>query len=467
MKFFLISLVTVLMFSCGVNTNENEVLNEKDDLDNIEVNDMESVFEDPVEVEQYENKENFSISFKTIEDGFDPYSDIIFGDTLGNVYYSKKHSGTTLKNGSPLKDLLKLDPDGILVWQTPFSLYDIEDMYVYDYEFSLKSMSIFVSGTYSSKDSLKMFLAKISADGTQSWLKFWGTEGEGWATPFSIATDSDENIYVGGRVIGALEGTIAAEDNNNNTRNSDAFVSKWDKNGNLLWSKQSGKLLTDVVMGVTVDKDDKIYVTGTENVDHGNYATNSSNFGTSMFLSKLNSDGNEIWRIEDYDKNDQIHGIDVGVIGEDIVVLGQRCILPPAVPGDFCYLHPYIKKYDKDSHKIWEKRWRGKENSDSVTTGVKLNISGNRIYTILDAWERSGDNSDIMITIFDSDGTNLSSQILKSKCQDYPGHISILPDGLVMITGITDGWFGSNLSTAECEVEIFRPFVMILEPKEE
>ena len=72
-----------------------------------------------------------------------------------------------------------------------------------------------------------------------------------------------------------------------------------------------------------------------------------------------------------------------------------------------------------------------------------------------------------MITIFDSDGTNLSSQILKSKCQDYPGHISILPDGLVMITGITDGWFGSNLSTAECEVEIFRPFVMILEPKEE
>ena len=461
MKYLLMIIASLFILSCG---DEPDYVNDNDEAtSDVEVSD-ENITEEPVEIEQYENKEYFSTSFKVIDDGFDPYTDIIFGDTFGNLFYSKKHTETSLKSGSPIKDLLKLDPDGILVWQTPFDLYDISDMYVYDYEFSNVSSSIFISGTYSNPETSEMFLAKISADGVQSWIKFWGTGADGWGTPFSIAIDSNENIYVGGRVIGALEGTTAAEDNNNNTRNSDAFVTKWDKDGNLLWNKQSAKLHTDVVMGIAVDGNDDIYITGTENVDHGDYATNSSNFGTNMFFAKWNSDGNEIWRVANHNENDQTHGIDVGIIGKDIVVLGHRCILPPVKPNDFCYLHPYLSKYNSDGNKIWEKQWRGKNNNDSVTTATRLNIHDEEIYTILDAWEKSGQNSDIMITVFDNNGANLSSQILESKCQDYPGHISILPEGLVMITGITDGWFGNDLATAECETETFRPFAMILEP---
>lgn len=462
MKYLFAIIALLFVLSCD---DKTENISDNDEINaDTEVGD-DSMIEEPVGFEQYENKEHFTNSFKVIDDGFDPYTDIIFGDTFGNLYYSKKHTVTSLKNGSPLKDLLKLDPDGILVWQMPFDLYDISDMYVSDYEFSVSSASIIVSGIYFNGETSAMFVAKLSADGVQSWLKFWGTESDGWGSPSSIAIDSNENIYVGGLVIGALEGTTAAEDNNNNTRNSDAFVTKWDKDGNLLWNKQSTKLHTDAVRGIAVDGNDDVFITGTENIDHGDYSTMSSNLGTSMFLTKWNSDGNEIWRIQNYYENVISHGVDIAIIDKDVVVLGHKCIVSGKRTYEDCSFNPYLSRYNSEGKKIWEKRWRGKDGEASaMATAVKVTVRDNKIYTILDDWGPNAYNSDIMITVFSSEGTLLLSQTLVSACQDYPGQISVLPEGLVMITGTTDGWFGNDLATAECETETFRPFAMILEP---
>ena len=150
-------------------------------------------------------------------------------------------------------------------------------------------------------------------------------------------------------------------------------------------------------------------------------------------------------------------------MGEDVIVLGNKC-LPSSIDEDgMCHYHPYLTKYNSKGKMIWEKRWTSNKGPESETNSTNMAISGNRIYTIHDAWEFSGHNSDIMLTTFDGDGNKISNQIIKSQCQDYPAHISSLPENKVMITGLTDGWVGESIETADCEWENFKLFSMILD----
>lgn len=444
------------------NNDEIEQTDNIEQTDSVEQPDSSEQNDDDNHIVNNEN--TFSVSFEVIDDGMDPYTDIIFGDKKGNVFYSKRNPETLTKNTGSLKDLLKLDPTGALVWQTPLDLPASHEVYVYDYEFSEKSFSILVAGTIRLDSKLKMFLIKISAAGFPSWVKLFETEGEGWIMPYTIATDSDDNTYVGGSIVGHLSDTSSASDNNINTRNSDALVIKVNKNGNILWSRQTQNTNTDLVFGLSVDKNDNLYLTGTENVTSGDYAVNCSNHGTGMFLSKWDKNGSEIWRVEQNHEKDQIHGMSVGMLDNDVAILGHRC-LPSSITDDGCNYQPFLARYNTNGEKIWEKSWISGRGLQSVTNATNMVISGNKIYTIHNAWEFSGHNSDIMLTIFDGSGKELSNKIIASQCQDYPNHISALPGDAIMITGITDGWFGDSIETSDCEWEVFRPFVMILKPE--
>lgn len=446
MKYLFAIIALLFVLSCD---DKTENISDNDETaTNTELSD-DSVTEEPVEFEQYENKEYFSTSFKIIDEGISPFSDIVFSDTLGNLFYSKKHDETYLKNGTPLKDLLKLDPDGILVWQLPLDIYDINDMSVFDYEFSSVSSSILITGIYVNYELSKMFLAKISADGFTSWIKFWGNDGGGFSNPLSVAVDSKENIYVGG---------WTSASSNSDGAEKKLFLTKWDSEGSILWTKKSQEQYGDRISGIAIDSNDSVYAIGTENIGAWNNIP-----GSNMFIKKWDSNGNEIWKIAEYGKKDGDNGIDIGINGDEILAFGHKSVNSENEQG----IAPYLIKYTSGGKKIWEKRWRGKDGDESAfAEAIRLTVDNNKIYTILFDWGsfEHGGTSDIMMTVFDDSGIFLLSQTFVSKCQDYPGHISILPEGLVMITGATDGWIGNDLATAECDTEQFKPFAMILEP---
>jgi subtilisin-like proprotein convertase family protein len=85
-----------------------------------------------------------------------------------------------------------------------------------------------------------------------AWQKQLGTPEYDHAN--AVATDSTGNVYTTGRTTGNLAGTNAGL--------GDAFVNKFDDNGNLLWQRQLGTSGYDEANGMSVDDAGNVYLTG-------------------------------------------------------------------------------------------------------------------------------------------------------------------------------------------------------------
>jgi hypothetical protein len=119
------------------------------------------------------------------------------------------------------------------------------------------------------------FLRKYSPDGSVLWTRQLGSTGEDRALGIDI--DDFGNAFIVGSTNGSLAGPIAGA--------QDAFVSKYDPAGNLLWTRQFGGNEDDRAQGVTADASGNVILTGwTETADQFD-----------IFATKYDSAGNLIW----------------------------------------------------------------------------------------------------------------------------------------------------------------------------
>lgn len=107
----------------------------------------------------------------------------------------------------------------------------------------------------------------------------------------SLSTkDGDGNIIIAGSFNGtATFGTIQ----HTSIGSGDIFIAKYDSKGNLLWSKRAGGLGYDTVLGICVDSDGDIYITGqTAGESTFEDHTIEPNAGYYCYLTKYTSAGN-------------------------------------------------------------------------------------------------------------------------------------------------------------------------------
>ncbi len=95
-------------------------------------------------------------------------------------------------------------------------------------------------------------LAKLDHEGNLLWSRHIGTSV--YDASYSVATDSAGNVFISGRTWGDLAGT--------NQGGYDAFVIKFDGDGNVLWSQQMGTSGRDESWAVATGPNDEVYVTG-------------------------------------------------------------------------------------------------------------------------------------------------------------------------------------------------------------
>lgn len=97
---------------------------------------------------------------------------------------------------------------------------------------------------------------------------------------------------------------------NNNSYSKDAFLAKQDPNGNYLWARYCNSGLDDRALGVCVDKDDNIIITGTywSNMTVGPYQLNGN--ADHVFVVKYDPQGNLLWAICGGGTGDD-HGFDL------------------------------------------------------------------------------------------------------------------------------------------------------------
>ncbi|MHC4563118.1 MAG: SBBP repeat-containing protein [Planctomycetota bacterium] len=197
-------------------------------------------------------------------------------DSLGNVYMSGHLSG-----GGEVY-ISKYTSSGEEVWMrqltggTDCTSYDI----------SADGLGgVFVSGMTNgdvggaNAGSVDAFVARYDTSGNLTWVKQYGTSEED--TGYGVSADGLGNVYVSGYTRGDLGGQNAGE--------GDAYISKFNANGELVWIDQFGTENLDWSYHIAADSAG-VYVTGF--VDQG---FGYPSVDPEAFLRRYDTDGNLIW----------------------------------------------------------------------------------------------------------------------------------------------------------------------------
>ncbi len=245
----------------------------------------------------------------------------------------------------------------------------------------------------------------------------------------SVAVDAAGNVYTSGRFTGTVDFDPGAGSVNLTSAGSaDAFITKMDPSGNLIWAKRVGGTQDELIYANAIDGSGNVYLTGsfqgTADFDPGPGVFNLTapgGFIDDIFILKLDPDGNFLWA-----KRIGASGLDFGqsiAVGPSGVVTtgsfegtvdfdpgaGTAFLAAPAGQDEI-----FILKLDANGNFVWTKRMGG-SNGDfgrSITLDASENVystgffrgtadfdPGPATFNLTDAG-----NSDIFVSKLDASG---------------------------------------------------------------
>ena len=210
--------------------------------------------------------------------------------------------GETQLRSVGLRDifLAKLDADGKVLWAVSAggaeedlghgATVDSEgNIFVTGY---IEGKAMFGDQTLNGHGGDDMFLAKYDTDGKLRWVRRAG----GALTDFGRAVAVDPGGYV--YVTGVFRGAAMFERTRLVSRgNSDIFVAKYDRAGELQWVKQAGGQGEDRGHGIAADQTGAVYVAGSFHgaAGFGEQQCLSSVGDRDVFLAKYDAAGVLLW----------------------------------------------------------------------------------------------------------------------------------------------------------------------------
>jgi hypothetical protein len=138
-----------------------------------------------------------------------------------------------------------------------------------------------------------VWLAATSVQGQVQWMRQGGIGGSGYA----IAADAQLNTYVAGLV----NDPALFDQDTTGSHFSDAFLAKYDPDGNVQWVRTGGSELIDRAADIVLDELGNAYITGFFNTNPINPTvafggTVLNGLGESdLFVAKYDANGNLVW----------------------------------------------------------------------------------------------------------------------------------------------------------------------------
>ena len=197
----------------------------------------------------------------------------------------------------------KLDPNGVLLWNTflggdgnddgsAISVDENGDIYVLgvsDADWGCAPVICTVRAYTSGRD---VFTAKLDSDGTLQWNTFLGDSGND--SPGSMGVDNNGDLYLSGSSKTAWGLPLRAY-----AGDLDAFVAKLNSNGALLWNTFLGGSDHDGAGGIAVDGSGNTYIVGFSNASWGSpvrmFTVGNTAWEDDSFAAKLDSNGELQW----------------------------------------------------------------------------------------------------------------------------------------------------------------------------
>lgn len=160
-----------------------------------------------------------------------------------------------------------------------------------------------------------------------------------------MAVDNTGHIYLTGTTYGDLGGITAGK--------SDAWVAKYDVNGNQVWIQQFGTPGYDSSDSVTVARAGNIYLTGSTNGDFLDSTKNASG-GNNAWVAKYDANGNQVW-IQQLETSglDFSNSVEIDPVG-DIYLTGSVISYSRKIANYTS--DPWVTQYDAKGNKVSFKR---------------------------------------------------------------------------------------------------------------
>ncbi len=297
-------------------------------------------------------------------------------------------------------------------------------------------------------------------------LRLWATYyGGGMADDAkSMAVDAQGNVYIAGQTkstsniatSGAHQSTIGG--------GQDAFLVKFNSNGELQWATYYGGSLNEDVQGITVDTQDNIYITGTTESSN-NIATvgaHQSFLGgySDAFLVKFNSNGVRQWatyyggppndegfRVK-VDAQDNVYMAGSANSSNDIATSGAHQITNGGV------MDAFLVKFNSNGVRQWATYYGGllHEEPTEIEVDAQDNVymagnanSSNNIATTGAYQNTYGGQADAFLVKFNSNGVRQWATYYGGSSFEETGGLSIDVQNNVYLSGRTTS--SSNIAT--------------------
>jgi len=214
----------------------------------------------------------------------------------GNVFVTGDSTatwGTPLHKFTLFSDafVAKLSTNGDLIWNTFVGGYSFEhgtDIAMVGNDIVMSGWSDSDWGEGSPTTNYNAFVAKLYSNGSPGWHTFLGSSGEDKSSSIAVHGNSG-NVFITGRSNSTWGTPIRAF-----SSDYDTYVAKLDPSGNLSWNTFLGGNKADESLGIAVDDSSNVLVTGKST---GTWGTPLRAYSgrQDAYVAKLTPDGALTW----------------------------------------------------------------------------------------------------------------------------------------------------------------------------
>src|SRR5215208_2338478 len=305
--------------------------------------------------------------------------------------------------------------------------------------FADSSRGVYVVGTtegtfpgQTDEGNIDAFIRKYNADGDEEWTRQFGTS-EG-ATANGVSADSSGGVYVVGFTNGELPGQT-------DEGGADAFIRKYNSEGDEEWTRQFGTSSHDIANDVFADSSRGVYVVGTT---EGTFPGQTDEGGADAFIRKYNADGDEEWTRQ--------FGTSEIDVANDVFADSSRGVYVVGATGgtlqeDEPITDAFISKYNADGDEEWTRQFGISEGA--TANGVSADSSGG-VYVVgtMDSGDPlpAGEEADAYIRKYNSEGDEEWTRQFGTSSFDIALGVSADSSGGVYVAGYTGGTFPGQIN---------------------
>ena len=221
---------------------------------------------------------------------------------------------------------------------------------------AVDTSGVYVVGTFALGG--RAFIRKYDAGGGEVWTREVSnsTNGRG------VAVDST-GVYLAGNTSVSIPGQT-------NAGASDAFIRKYDVNGNTLWTRQFGMSSEDTTFAISAHSGG-VYVVGRT---FGTFPGQTNLGGEDAFVRKYDTSGSEVWtRQFGTTGNDNAQGASTDSTGVYVTGAANGILPGQTTAGG---TDAYVRKYDANGTEVWTRQF----GSSGVDFAFAVHVHSTGVY---------------------------------------------------------------------------------------